>query len=161
MALSPFAFFPGDELTFSGQPEGSRGLRKTRFDVCLIACVALISALQFGLFPILLEPGLTGAVALVLLAAATEPLHYGLMHESIHGNLLPGEKWNRFAGRALGIALGLPWETMRFGHLAHHGFNRHDFDRPEALAPGQSRRRGRGTDARVHQQDRRGRRDRC
>ena len=114
-------------------------MRKSWVDICLLGCAALISSLQFGLFPILFEPGWIGAAALVSLTAVTEPLHYGLMHESIHGNLLPGEKWNRFAGRALGVTLGLPWETMRFGHLAHHGFNRHDFDRPEALAPGQSR----------------------
>lgn len=114
-------------------------LRKTWVDICLLGCVALISALQFGLFPVLFHPSWTGAVALAIVAALTEPLHYGLMHESMHGNLLARESWNRRAGRALGIALGLPWETMRFGHLAHHGFNRHDFDRPESLAPGQSR----------------------
>jgi fatty acid desaturase len=39
----------------------------------------------------------------------------------------------------LGILLGLPWETMRFGHLAHHGLNRHSWDRPEALRPGEAR----------------------
>jgi fatty acid desaturase len=114
-------------------------LRKTWFDLCLLGCAALITALQFGLFPTVFEPGWAGVIALVLLTTVTEPLHNGLMHESIHSNLLPDEKWNRFAGRALGVTLGLPWETMRFGHLAHHGFNRHDFDRPEALAPGQSR----------------------
>jgi fatty acid desaturase len=121
------------------QDETGQGLRKIWFDMCLLGCAVLISALQFGLFPILFEPGWIGAGVLVLVATFTEPLHYGLMHESIHGNLLPGESRNRGAGRALGIALGLPWETMRFGHLAHHGFNRHDFDRPEALAPNRSR----------------------
>jgi fatty acid desaturase len=114
-------------------------LHKIRFDSCLLGFVALISALQFGIFPVFFYPSWFSAGALVLTAALTEPLHYGLMHESMHGNLLPGENWNRRAGRALGITLGLPWETMRFGHLAHHGFNRHDYDRPEAYAAGQSR----------------------
>ncbi len=114
-------------------------MRKTWLDLYLLAAAALISALQFGLFPILFAPSWIDAGLFVLAAALTEPLHYGLMHESIHGNLLPDERWNRRAGRALGITLGLPWETMRFGHLAHHGFNRHDFDRPEALAPDQPR----------------------
>jgi fatty acid desaturase len=116
---------------------GEFHLRKS--DALLLTIAATVVALQFGLFPLLFHPTLLGASAFVVLVAATEPLHYGLMHETIHGNLVRNEVWNRRLGRALGVALGLPWETMRFGHLAHHGFNRHDFDRPEALAPGQPR----------------------
>ena len=110
-----------------------------RSDAFLLMLAATVAAFQFGLFPVLFHPTLLGAVLFVALATVTEPLHYGLMHETIHDNLFRQEKWNRRVGRALGVTLGLPWETMRFGHLAHHGFNRHDFDRPEALAPGQSR----------------------
>src|SRR6185503_10621556 len=73
--------------------------------------------------------------AFVAIVALTTPLHYGLMHETMHGNLFAKPEWNRAVGRLLGIALGLPWETMRFGHLAHHSNNRHKFDRPEYLAP--------------------------
>jgi fatty acid desaturase len=31
------------------------------------------------------------------------------------------------------------WDVMRFGHLLHHSNNRHEFDRPEAIAPGRSK----------------------
>jgi len=74
----------------------------------------------------------------VLLAALTAPLHWGLMHESIHGKLMQSEAWNRRVGRWLGITLCLDWDVMRVGHLFHHRANRHERDRPEELKPGQS-----------------------
>jgi fatty acid desaturase len=61
------------------------------------------------------------------------------MHETMHGHLFRHERLNRSVGRMLGVLLGLPWETMRFGHLAHHSLNRHSWDRPEAVRPGQAR----------------------
>ena len=85
------------------------------------------------------SPGYAQQLFFVAVVAATAPLHYGLMHETMHGHLFGDEKADRAIGRMLGILLGLPWETMRFGHLAHHSQNRHSFDRPEALRPGQAR----------------------
>jgi fatty acid desaturase len=82
---------------------------------------------------------LAEALLFVAVVAAATPLHYGLMHETMHGHLFGEEKADRRIGRILGIFLGLPWETMRFGHLAHHSQNRHSFDRPEVLRPGQAR----------------------
>lgn len=105
----------------------------------MLAIAATVVALQFGLFPLLFHPTALGIGAFLLLVVVTEPLHFGLMHETMHGNLFRDENWNRRVGRALGVTLGLPFETMRFGHLAHHGFNRHGYDRPEMLRPGQSR----------------------
>jgi fatty acid desaturase len=102
-------------------------------DHVLLAFAAVIAALQFGLFPFLLHVSLATAVALVALAALTAPLHYGLMHETLHGKLFGSESTDRSVGRVLGILLGFPWETMRFGHLAHHSMNRHSLDRPEML----------------------------
>ncbi len=110
-------------------------------ETALLALVLSIAALQFALAPIFLPAGATTAIALIGLAALTAPLHYGLMHETMHGHLYGNEATDRPIGRVLGILLGLPWETMRFGHLAHHSMNRHSFDRPEALEPGQSRAR--------------------
>lgn len=102
----------------------------------LLGGVVLVAALQFHLPPLL---SAMPAVSIVALAALTAPLHYGLMHETMHGHLFGREGVDRAIGRFLGILLGLPWETMRFGHLAHHGMNRHSFDRPEAIEPGQTR----------------------
>jgi fatty acid desaturase len=101
--------------------------------------VAAIAMLQFGLLPQLVALNTPEAILFVALAAVTAPLHYGLMHETMHGHLFGNERADRAVGRLLGISLGLPWETMRFGHLAHHGLNRHSYDRPEAVEPGRSR----------------------
>jgi fatty acid desaturase len=113
-------------------------MRARLIDASLLVVTAAIAVLLFGVAPLLFSVGMWGGIAFIALAALTAPLHYGLMHETMHGNLFDSEDANRRAGRLLGVTLGLPWETMRFGHLAHHGFNRHSYDRPEAMAPGQS-----------------------
>jgi fatty acid desaturase len=108
-------------------------------NAALLTGVAAVAMLQFGLLPLVITPNGAGAALFVALVALTAPLHYGLMHETMHGHLFGSETADRRIGRLLGVLLGLPWETMRFGHLAHHSLNRHAFDRPEALLPGQSR----------------------
>ncbi|HEY7977841.1 MAG TPA: fatty acid desaturase [Rhizomicrobium sp.] len=112
---------------------------KIRFvDAVLLALVTVIAVFAFGLFPALVPQTFGTDALFIVVMAATLPLHYGLMHETMHGNLFASEDWNRRVGRLLGIATGYPWETMRFGHLAHHGFNRHDYDRPESWHEGQA-----------------------
>jgi fatty acid desaturase len=108
-------------------------------NAALLAFALAISLLQFFLAPLLLPSGAWSALALVCLCAVTTPLHWGLMHEAIHGNLFSADAANRRSGRVLGNFLCLSWDVMRFGHLLHHSNNRHEFDRPEAVAPGGSR----------------------
>ncbi|HEX3653539.1 MAG TPA: fatty acid desaturase [Rhizomicrobium sp.] len=108
-------------------------------NAALLTVAGSIALLQCGALPFITRLNVPGAVLFVTVVAATAPLHYGLMHETIHGHLFGEENHNRRAGRILGVLLGLPWETMRFGHLAHHSQNRHSFDRPEVLQPGQAR----------------------
>ncbi|VVD73314.1 fatty acid desaturase [Pandoraea fibrosis] len=62
------------------------------------------------------------------------PMHWGLIHESIHGQLRLNARANERTGRALSLLLGLPFELMRFGHLMHHRFTRQPFDRPDISA---------------------------
>lgn len=113
-------------------------LRRTFLDIGLLALAGMLAALEFGAYPRLFPSAGWSLEIFIAIIALTAPLHYGLMHETMHGNLFADEDANRRAGRALGVTLGLPFETMRFGHLAHHSNNRHKFDRPEYLAPGQS-----------------------
>jgi fatty acid desaturase len=105
----------------------------------LLAVVLALSLTQFFLAPLLLPINLWTALALLALCALTTPLQWGLMHESIHGNLFADPKANRRAGRMLGNFFCLSWDVMRFGHLLHHSNNRHELDRPEAVPPGGSR----------------------
>lgn len=105
-----------------------------------LLCIAMLAAaLQFVAFPLLVPLTGASAAALIALLALTAPLHWGLMHESIHSKLFESDSGNRAAGRLLGIAVCLDWDIMRFGHLMHHRANRHDLDRPEDIAPGRSR----------------------
>ena len=115
--------------------------RYARENAVLLALVCAIALLQFFLAPLLLPGGVWSAVAIVFLCMVATPLHWGLMHESIHGNLFSHAGANRRAGRLLGVFLCLSWDVMRFGHLLHHSNNRHEFDRPEAVPPGSSRTR--------------------
>jgi fatty acid desaturase len=112
--------------------------RPAFINTALLASILVLALLQFGLLPVLIHPGIGIALLFIAASAVTAPLHYGLMHETMHGHLYGREETDRGLGRLLGILLGLPWETMRFGHLAHHGLNRHSFDRPEAIEPSQS-----------------------
>lgn len=105
----------------------------------LLALVTVVAVLEFGLLPHLTTLNASRAFLFLALIVFSGPLHYGLMHETIHGHLFGNDQVDRPIGRTLGILLGLPWETMRFGHLAHHSQNRHSFDRPEALRSGQNR----------------------
>jgi fatty acid desaturase len=111
----------------------------TRQNAGLVALVMAIALLQFFAAPFLLSADLWSGVALLLLCAVATPLHWGLMHESLHGHLFAGTAGNRRSGRLLGVFLCLSWDVMRFGHLLHHSNNRHEFDRPEAMSHGVSR----------------------
>ncbi|HTQ14073.1 MAG TPA: fatty acid desaturase [Rhizomicrobium sp.] len=111
----------------------------TRVNALLFAVAALAAAVQFVAFPLLVAVTPEGVAALLLAAAASAPLSWGLMHESIHAKLFESERMNQLAGRLAGLMLCLNWDVMRFGHLMHHRANRHDLDRPEDLGDGQSR----------------------
>jgi fatty acid desaturase len=105
----------------------------------LLFVALAIALVQFFLAPLLVAVTPASALALVCLCAVTTPLHWGLMHESIHGHLFRNPSANRRAGRVLGSFLCLSWDVMRFGHLLHHSNNRHEFDRPEAVPAGGTR----------------------
>lgn len=102
-----------------------------RANVALLALVAAAVLVQLVAWPWLLRqwgvPALWIALPLVMLA----PTHWGLIHESIHGHLLPGRRLSEWSGRVLAIAFVLPFDAVRFGHLMHHRFTREPYDRPD------------------------------
>ncbi|HTH58920.1 MAG TPA: fatty acid desaturase [Paraburkholderia sp.] len=112
-------------------------------NVALIAVAALAAGwLMIGL-PLALNtaswPPVLACVTAVPVVLAT-PIHWGLIHEGIHGQLLPSRRANEWVARALAIVLGLPFDAVRFGHLMHHRFTREPYDRPDVsdLSPTRS-----------------------
>ena len=61
---------------------------------------------------------------------------WSVIHESFHHSLSPDRDENERMGRALCWFYGAPWRLLRFGHLAHHRFNRSVIDRPDIFDPG-------------------------
>lgn len=102
-----------------------------RANLALLVLVATAVLMQLIAWPFLLRQWgvsmLWVAVPLVVLA----PTHWGLIHESIHGQLSPKRQLNESLGRVLAIAFVLPFDAVRFGHLMHHRFTRESFDRPD------------------------------
>lgn len=98
----------------------------------LLIYIAL-GGMVFQLFgmPFVLRALGVRAVWLLLPMMLLQPLHWGLLHEGIHARLLPDRRANEFWARVLSITLGLPFDGTRFGHLVHHRFPRHGYDRPD------------------------------
>jgi len=87
---------------------------------------------------VLATHALLGAAILVLFALSA-PIHWGLIHEAIHGLLATGSRSNRAAGRALSVLLLYSFDVVRLGHLLHHSDTGHQFDRPDLGLPGETR----------------------
>lgn len=75
---------------------------------------------------------LIGAIAL---AALGTPTHWALIHEAIHGVLLPRRAANDLLARLLAILFGVPFRAVRFAHLRHHRYNRTAWGREEIYDP--------------------------
>jgi fatty acid desaturase len=112
----------------------SRGVASHRLNVGLCVVALALSGTALFVVPLVVLPYSTAAaVALLALAVLATPFHGALLHEAIHGKLLAGERTNRTVGRALSTCFGVAFEVVRYGHLAHHRFNRHALDRPDVL----------------------------
>jgi fatty acid desaturase len=108
-----------------------------RTNFTLAALLLVLAAVLLFVAPAAGWYGNGGGVVLLALAVIATPLHWGLIHEGIHGNLAPDATQNRTLSRLLSVPLLIPFEVVRFGHLMHHGFNRNPLDRPEAVEAAQ------------------------
>lgn len=101
------------------------------------ALAALVASANLG--ALLVAPLFHGvpAVALTLaaIAALASPTHWALIHEAIHGLLLPGRAANERLARGLAIRFGAPFRAVRFAHLRHHRYNRSVAGREEVYDP--------------------------
>ena len=74
-------------------------------------------------------------IAAVAVAALGSPTHWALIHEAIHGVLLPRRGANELLARVLAILFGVPFRAVRFAHLRHHRYNRTAWGREEIYDP--------------------------
>lgn len=79
-------------------------------------------------------PLILAAVCLAVLALAG-PTQWALIHEAIHGMLLPQRRANHVLGRVLAGCFGAPLRALRFAHLRHHRYNRTPQGREETYDP--------------------------
>lgn len=63
------------------------------------------------------------------------PAHWALVHDAIHGQLLPTRAENHWLGRILAIFFGVPFRAVRLAHLRHHRYNRSPWGREEVYDP--------------------------
>lgn len=114
-----------------------------RTNAALVALVMLAAAVQLIGLPCALR--VWGPAALIAVVPAMmpvillTPMHWGLVHEGIHGQLMKSRRLNEWLARMLSIALALPFDTVRFGHLMHHRFTREPYDRPDVHETGAPR----------------------
>ena len=73
--------------------------------------------------------------ATIAIAALGTPTHWALIHEAIHGVLLPRRAANDCLARVLAILFGVPFRAVRFAHLRHHRYNRTPWGREEIYDP--------------------------
>lgn len=86
----------------------------------------------------LLPEGHTGLFAAIVCGfVILTPTLWGLVHEGIHGRLMPQPGANRLLARVLAVLLGFSFDAVQFGHLMHHRYNGHEHDRPNRMKPGE------------------------
>lgn len=108
----------------------------------LLAVAAVASAwlgLLLGL-PLLVARAGPGWAWLALPAVLATVPHWALVHEAIHGHLLPGRVANDRLGRLLAILFGAPFDCLRTGHLSHHALNARAAERPDLYDPARTSR---------------------
>ncbi|HEY4353820.1 MAG TPA: fatty acid desaturase [Paraburkholderia sp.] len=134
-----------NDASSGGPRQGGRrsgGLREgigVSTNLALIALVVLAAGIELAGMALLLRHTGTAALGLIVPIVLLTPTHWGLIHESIHGQLLPRRAANENLGRALSILLALPFDAVRFGHLMHHRFTREPYDQPDIHQAGERR----------------------
>lgn len=107
----------------------------TRANAIAIAVASGLSLFLFAGLPLLLDDGPGPLALLAMVPVLAIVPHWALVHEAVHGHLLPGRRANELAGRVLAILFLAPFAALRFGHLSHHALNARATERPELYDP--------------------------
>jgi fatty acid desaturase len=106
-----------------------------RINVALAAGAVVVHVAALIVLPALRVVPDSVLVAVVAAAALATPTHWALIHEAIHGVLLPRRAANEALARLLAILFGVPFRAVRFAHLRHHRYNRTPWGREEVYDP--------------------------
>src|SRR5262249_21313306 len=99
-------------------------------------------AYLYWLFPLfVLAQGLWSALTLLPIGLASNAW-WSVLHESLHGRLLPTKRHNDALGRILAAGFGGSFLLLRTSHLLHHRHNRSEVDRLEVYDPERTGRPG-------------------
>jgi fatty acid desaturase len=120
-----------DTHAATGQHASRRIPIDLRANAALLGVIAVAMLVQLVAWPFLLRQFGASALWIAVPLVVLTPMHWGLIHEAIHGHLWPGRRANEWLGRALAICFMLPFDAARFGHLMHHRYTRESFDRPD------------------------------
>lgn len=102
-----------------------------RLNAGLAAGFVALSLFQLFGLPVLIQARGVWWALLLLPCTLGTTTNWALIHEAIHGLLMPDKKANDACGRILAIFFGSPFESLRFPHLLHHHMNGMTGDRPE------------------------------
>lgn len=95
----------------------------------LIGGLIALNLWQFFILPLCLLPLSPNWGWTLLAVVLTTTTFWSLIHEAIHGHLLPDKRMNDRAGRVLSALFCAPFQLLRLGHLMHHRFNRSPIQR--------------------------------
>jgi len=107
----------------------------TRINASLAALVVFVHLAALIVLPAIQAVPDGVLVATMAIAALGTPTHWALIHEAIHGVLLPRRAANDRLARVLAILFGVPFRAVRFAHLRHHRYNRTRWGREEVYDP--------------------------
>lgn len=127
---------PGPSRFATSRPQEAP-YRANNWLTALVLTGAFFQLIAVPVFFLPQSPGLATVVVVMLSFGA--PVSRALLHEAIHGRLARSRVWNDRLGRALAAIYGIAFDVIRFGHLAHHRFPRHAFDRADIIAAGDKR----------------------
>ena len=105
----------------------------TRTNLALAAAIVVANVGALIVLPALGPRAIVATIAAAAMAAIASPTHWALIHEAIHGVLLPDRRANDALARALSILFGVPFRAVRFAHLRHHRYNRTPWGREEVF----------------------------
>jgi fatty acid desaturase len=106
-----------------------------RINASLAASIVALHAAALVLLPAVPHVPEAALAISVAFAALGTPTHWALIHEAIHGVLLPRRAANERLARVLAILFGVPFRAVRFAHLRHHRYNRTPHGREEIYDP--------------------------